>query len=119
MTPVALVEAIVKSRAAYVNIDEAAIRRFANDLVAQNERVPRLDRRVLAVAPRLNGVFLTKWLRRVMPTRIQRGFDTLERTVITEFLIAVGFFRAEKIDGQAFHYDGLPRRGINVFARFD
>lgn len=119
MTPVALVKAIVKSRVTYLIIDEHAVDRFANDLIRQNDHIHRLDRRVLSVACKLSRVFFTRWLRRLMPMRIRAAFDALERIVVTDFLMAVGFFQSEMVSGQKVRYDRLTSIHANVFARFD
>jgi hypothetical protein len=119
VTPVALVKGIVRSRVAYVSIDEDSVDRFAKDLVRQNDHIHRLDRRVLSVACKLSRVFFTSWLRRLMPVRIRTAFDLLERVVVTDFLMAVGFFETEMVSGQIVRYHGLTRIESNSFARFD
>ena len=119
MTPVALVKRIVRSRLTYVSIDEDGVDRFANDLIRQNDHIHRLDRRVLPVACKLSRVFFTTWLRRLMPMRIRIAFDSLERIVVTDFLMSVGFFETEVVSGQKVRYDGLTRIESNSFARFD
>ena len=119
MNPVDLVEATVKRRAAYANVDDAAVRQFATDMISQNAHIHRLDRRVLAVACKVPIVFLNGWLRRLTPPRVRNAFDALERTIISDFLLAVGFFESDIVDGQRLHYDGLHRSNRNVFARFD
>ena len=119
MTPVALVKGIVRTRVTYVSIDEDGVDRFASDLIRQNDHIHRLDRRVLSVACKLPGVFFTTWLRRLMPMRVRTAFDSLERIVVTDFLMAVGFFQTDMVSGQRVRYDGLTRIESNSFARFD
>jgi hypothetical protein len=103
----------------YMIIDEDGIDRFANDLIRQNDHIHRLDRRVLSVACKLSRVFFNRWLRRLMPMRVRTAFDSLERIVVTDFLMAVGFFQSEMVSGQKVRYDGLTRIESNSFARFD
>ena len=118
MTPAALIALIVKRRAAYADVGDADLDRFANDFIRQNDRTLRFDKRLLSVACGLPRLILSESLRGIMPVRIRNMLEVLERTVVSDFLMAVDFFNPRPV-GERLRYGGLKSRGFNVFARFD
>jgi hypothetical protein len=106
-TPQEAIITVLRKRLDYLRLDEAGIRRFANDLVARGDVSPVRLRVLAAFAPLYNRLSLrghTGWLQTV-----RHG----EERVTTAFLLSSDFFKNGRNESLPVHYVGFYEPMVN------
>lgn len=107
----AWIERTVRANLPGIALDEAALRRFVQDVRASQLFAPRLSRMTVFAHATL------PWVTARVP-RARRGLEKLERRVLTEFLLGSNFFQVADPRRTTIIYHGLARVCPNPFADF-
>lgn len=111
-----LIVEIVRRNCSYVTITDSDLHRFAGDYAKE----PEWRIRKLLESRQLNLFYsLKESVRGFVSAEFLQEVDILERRVVTDFLIATGYFFGETRPGKVLHYQGDQKRICkNPFAVF-
>lgn len=103
---------VVRDNLPGVALDEASLRQFADDALANRELLQPKRRQILVWA----ACALPAVVRRVEGAK--RPLEILERRVLSEFMIASNFFTVFESKAEPVAYTGRVAACGNVFARY-